>query len=67
VTKIRRKALKLIKQAYGFRNCEYNKIEDLSAAGNFKLKGDMRLCHKPTMRQKKATVRRVAQPLRAFY
>ena len=26
----------LIKQAYGFRDREYNKIENLSTAGNFK-------------------------------
>ena len=33
-----------LKQAYGFRDREYNKIKNLSAAGNFKLKGDMSFC-----------------------
>ncbi len=40
----------LIKQAYCFRDREYNKIENLSASGNFKFKGDMSLCHKPSKR-----------------
>ena len=31
----------LIKQAYGFRDREYNKIKNLSTAGNFKHKKDM--------------------------
>ena len=44
----------LIKQTYGFRDREYNKIKNLSAAGNFKLKRDMSFCHKPSMRHKKA-------------
>ena len=43
----------LIKQAYGFRDREYNKIENLSVAGNFKREIIMNFCHKPSMRQKK--------------
>ena len=42
-----------LKQAYGFRDREYNKIKNLSAAGNFKHKRDMSFCHKPSMRQLK--------------
>ena len=40
----------LIKQAYGFRDREYNKIENLSTTGNFKREINMSFCYKPTMR-----------------
>ena len=43
----------LIKQAYGFRDREYNKIENLSTAGNLKREINMSFCHKPSKRPKK--------------
>ena len=41
----------LIKQDYGFRDREYNKIENLSVAGNFKREINMSFCHKPSKRR----------------
>ena len=40
----------LIKQPYGFRDREYNKIENLSITGNFKREIYMNICHKPSKR-----------------
>ena len=41
-----------MKSPLRFQKQSVLQIENLSAAGNFKLKGDMSLCHKPSMRQK---------------
>ena len=50
VPETRKNASGLLTPAYGFRDREYNKIENLSTTGNFKREINMSFCYKQTMR-----------------